>query len=203
MLDHHCHSRILALKWAMLHACRHVGTRGDASDLMPSLATWLKGAPRPLISVGSDALLVSCLLPTPAGPSGVQGVQKVSKYYHPFGTYHFILGAEIRTPPGSATARSCSGACSPGWDLLQAQYVIIWLPVISLRRTCKKGAEGQSLSSQSALCCPTCVISVAVRIVVSCMLLYVQKPSNSAITRLNDSAGMGACARQALTTGCL
>ena len=41
----------------------------------------------------------------------LQGVQKVSKYYHPFGTYHFILGAEIRTPPGSATAQSCSGAC--------------------------------------------------------------------------------------------
>ena len=189
----------------MLDACGHVGARVDASDLMHSRPTWLKGAPWPLIPAGSDALLRSRLLPKLAGSSGVQGVQKVSKYYHPFGTYHFILGAEIRTPPGSATARSCSGACSPGWDLLQAQYVIIWLPVISLCRTCaRRVPKANPMSSQSARRCPACVFLATVRTVVPCMLLYVQKPpKHSAITRLNESTGMGACARQALTTGCL
>lgn len=36
-------------------------------------------------------------------------VNQISQHYHPFGTYHFILGSEVRTPAASATEASCSG----------------------------------------------------------------------------------------------
>jgi len=29
----------------------------------------------------------------------VQRVRNMAKHYHPFGTYHFIVGSQIRTPP--------------------------------------------------------------------------------------------------------
>ena len=29
----------------------------------------------------------------------MQRVRGMAKHYHPFGTYHFIVGSQIRTPP--------------------------------------------------------------------------------------------------------
>ena len=42
----------------------------------------------------------------------MQRVRNMAKHYHPFGTYHFIVGAQIRTPspqkPQSALPRPAS-----------------------------------------------------------------------------------------------
>ena len=44
-----------------------------------------------------------------SGP--VQRVRNMAKNYHPFGTYHFIVGAQIRTPsPQKPLSRPASKA---------------------------------------------------------------------------------------------
>ena len=102
---------LLAAAPAMPDACNLLSRDAwDSSQLLlECLRTWLtalRGLQHVLHAKPADT---HAFFLTPAFSCRVQGVQKVSKYYHPFGTYHFILGAEIRTPPGSTTARSCSG----------------------------------------------------------------------------------------------
>lgn len=68
------------------------------------------------------------------------GVKQLSRGYHPFGTYHFILGSEIRTPAATTSATSCSGGGRIG-DATYAEQIAAQLAPSSVVKAYVRGAS--------------------------------------------------------------